>query len=163
MKKSMLPRRLVVTLVAATALLMSGATSAQASGASGGSSYYDGKDPSTTRDSANVACNVNASQIATRPITDNNTGQTVATIQIFYSWSCRSNWIRVTGNPYGGNTTKNIFSSLGGWNSEVDAGYGSSYSMMVYAPGNTHIDGEVSLWEPGINEYNSKAYGTFSL
>ncbi|WP_238424406.1 DUF2690 domain-containing protein [Micromonospora parastrephiae] len=152
-----MPHRLVAALATTVALVVSVATPAQADGTSGGSNYYDGKDPVAT------GCNVNAGQIAARPIADRDTGQQVATIQIFYSWSCQSNWIRVTGNPYGGNTTKYISSSLGGWNSEWDAGYGSSYSMMVYAPGTTQINGEVTLWEPGINEYNWKAIGTFSL
>jgi hypothetical protein len=149
--------RLLTVLVAVLAFLTAAATSAQADGASGGSNYYDGKDPAAT------GCNVNASQIATRPIRNRDTGAQVATIQIFYSWSCQANWIRVTGNPYGGNATKYIESSLGGWNSEWDPGYGSSYSMMVYAPGATSINGYVYLFEPGINEYNWKAEGFFSL
>ncbi|MFG1885893.1 DUF2690 domain-containing protein [Micromonospora sp. NPDC049102] len=156
-RKTTMPQRFVAALATTGALAMSVATPAQADGASGGSNYYDGKDPAAT------GCNANAAQIATRPITSRDTGQQVATIQIFYSWSCHSNWIRVTGNPYGGNTTKNISSSLGGWNSEADLGYGSSYSMMVYAPGTTQINGDVTLWEPGINEYNWRAIGTFSL
>jgi hypothetical protein len=156
-------RRLGAVLLAAAALMVSTPTPARADSASGGSNYYDGKNPATTKDPTGVYCNVNASQIATRPILDRYTGQQVAAIQIFYSWSCQSNWIRVTANPYGGNTTKNIFSSLGGWNSERDLGYGSSYSMMVYAPGTTRIHGDVTLWEPGINEYNWKASGAFSL
>ena len=154
-------RHLAAALVATVAVL-SVATAAQASSASGGSNYYDGKNPATTKDSSGVYCNVNAAQIATRPIIDRN-GQNVASIQIFYSRSCQSNWIRVTANPYGGNTNKNIFSSLGGWNSESDPGYQSSYGMMVYAPGTTHINGDVTLWEPGPNEYNYQASGTFSL
>lgn len=143
--------------LAALALTLTAATSAHAEGASGGSNYYDGKDPAAT------GCNVNAAQIATRPIVDRNNGQQVATIQIFYSYSCQTNWIRVTNNPYGGNATKYISSSLGGWNSEADEGTGSSYSMMVYAPGATTIEGYVYLFEPGINEWNWRAEGTFAL
>jgi hypothetical protein len=149
--------RFATALVAVLAFMISAATSAQAEGTSGGSNYYDGKDPAAT------GCNVNASQIATRPNIDRNSGQQVASIQIFYSWSCSTNWIRVTSNPYGGNATKYIESSLGGWNSEWDAGYGSSYSMMVYAPGTTQISGYVYLFEPGINGWNWKAEGTFTL
>jgi hypothetical protein len=150
-------QRLIAAAVAALALLVGTATAASAEGTSGGSNYYDGKDPAWT------GCNANASQIATRPINDRTTGQQVSTIQIFYSWSCGTNWIRVTGNPYGGNTTKYIDSSLGGWNSEWDEGYGSSYSMMVYAPGDANISGYVYLFEPGINEWNWLAEGEFSL
>ncbi|MBN6034193.1 DUF2690 domain-containing protein [Amycolatopsis sp. 195334CR] len=150
--------RLVAALAAVVAAVTLTSTAAQAEGVSGGSNYYDGRDPT-----APPACNVNASQIATRPILDRTTGQQVASIQIFYSWSCGANWIRVTGNPYGGNATKYIESSLGGWNSEWDPGYGSSYSMMVYAPGTAQISGYVYLFEPGINEWNWKAEGFFSL
>jgi hypothetical protein len=152
-----LRHRLITALVVVPAFLMAAATSAHVEGVSGGSNYYDGKDPAAT------GCNVNASQIATRPILNIDTGQQVASIQIFYSWSCSTNWIRVTENRYGGNATKFIESALGGWNSEWDPGYGSSYSMMVYAPGATPIDGYVYLFEPGINEYNWKASGSFSL
>ncbi|MFI5591138.1 hypothetical protein ACIA5G_39225 [Amycolatopsis sp. NPDC051758] len=151
-------RRVATILVAVLTAMTSTVTFAHAEGTSGGSNYYDGRDPTTP-----PACNVNASQIATRPILDRTTGQQVASIQIFYSWSCSSNWIRVTGNPYGGNTTKYIESSLGGWNSEWDPGYGSSYSMMVYAPGTTQVSGYVYLFEPGINEWNWRAEGSFSL
>jgi hypothetical protein len=148
------PITAIVTLIASSVAL-SGVAAAE--GASGGSNYYDGKDPAAT------GCNVNASLIATRPINRLDNGAQVATIQIFYSWSCQANWIRVTANPYGGATTKNIQSGLGGWNSERDLGTGSSYSMMVYAPGDTSISGDVVLFEPGIEEWNWKAEGSFEL
>lgn len=153
--------RFVAVLVATVALTVSVATPAQAGSASGGKNYYDGKNPASTKDSAGVYCNVNASLIATRPIRDRYTGQNVASIQVFYSWSCKSNWIRVTKNPYGGDADKYIESALGGWNFEWDSGYGSSYSMMVYAPGTTRIFGDVTLFKPGSNSW--KAFGTFSL
>lgn len=156
-------KRTMLMLCAATALTMTLPAPAYADGTSGGSNYYDGMNPVTTKAPNGANCNVNASQIATRPILDRYSGAQVATIQIFYSWSCQSNWIRVTGNPYGGNTTKYISSSLGGWNSEWDHGYGASFSMMVYAPGTASISGDVTLWEPGINEYSWKASGAFAL
>ncbi|OLZ51132.1 hypothetical protein BS329_17990 [Amycolatopsis coloradensis] len=144
-------------VIAALTTAMTGSGLAHADGASGGSNYYDGKDPAVT------GCNVNASPIANRPIYDRYTGENVATIQIYYSWSCQANWFRVTGNRYGGNANKYIASDLGGWSNESDPGYGSSYTMMVYAPGATHIEGEVRLYEPGINEYNWMASGSFTL
>ena len=152
-------RRVAAVLMAALVLTASMVTSAQAEGTSGGSHYYDGKDPRTD----NCNGSGNASQIAARPVLERDTGRQVATLQIFYSSRCGTNWIRVTANPYGGNATKYIASSLGGWNSEWDPGYGSSFTMMVYAPGNTHIDGYVYLFEPGINEWNWKASASFSL
>jgi hypothetical protein len=153
------PSRFVgVTAGLAAALLLATGT-AHADGASGGSNHYDGRDPSAGPD----FCNANASQIATRPVVDRDSGRQVATIQVFYSWSCHANWMRVTANPYGGNANKNISSALGGWNSESDFGSGSSYSMMVYAPGDTHVTGDVYLFEPGINEYNWRASGSFAL
>lgn len=151
-----------MVVTTALTLTLAATTAAHADSHGGGPNFYDFKNPTVPYNGA-PACNINASQIATRPIRDRSTGAQVATIQIFYSWSCQTNWFRVTNNPYGGNTTKNIFSALGGWNSERDFGYGSSYTMMVYAPGNTAINGEVFLFAPGINEWNWKAEGTFSL
>lgn len=159
MQKYSFGRKVVAVVLAAAAVTTFGAAPAQAEGTSGGSNYYDGKDPRT--DNCNGAGN--ASQIATRPVLERDTGHQVATLQIFYSSRCGSNWIRVTANPYGGNATKYIESSLGGWNSEWDPGYGSSFSMMVYAPGTTRINGYVYLFEPGINEWNWKASASFSL
>ena len=147
-----------VTRLAATAAVVAlGTTPAMAEGSSAGNNQYDGADPAAT------GCNQNASLIGTRPVTTRDSGQQVATVEIYYSWSCETNWIRVDGNPYGGNTTKNIFSSLGGYSSEADEGSGSSYSMMVYAPGSTAIDVQVYLFEPGINEWNWKAQAEFSM
>lgn len=154
-----LRHRVAGALVTALAVVTAAAVPAHAEGAWGGSHYYDGKDPRTD------GCNAvgSASQIATRPIRNRETGQDVASIQIFYSTKCGTNWIRVTGNPYGGATTKNISSSLGGWSSERDLGYGASHSMMVYAPGNTRIEGDVVLFAPGPEEWNWLAEGEFAL
>ncbi len=153
-------RQRVLTVLAATlALTASITTAAQADSHSGGSNYFDGRSPIA----APEYCNRNAKLIATRPVTERDTGRQVATLEIYYSYTCQSNWIRVTGNPYGGGANKYITSDLGGWNSEADPGYGSSYSMLVYAPGTTRISGWVYLYEPGIEEYNWRANATFSL
>lgn len=157
-------RRSTTALAAAVAIIAAAAPALASNGQyddsnGGGSNYYDNKDPAST------GCNQNASQIGTRPVKDLANGSTVATIQIFYSWSCRTNWIRVTGNPYGGPTVKYIQSSLGGWNSESDDhGNTASYSMMVYAPGTTSISGYTYLMGPVSGDWwPKKAYGSFSL
>lgn len=146
--------RLAAAIVAigVATVLPQGEAIAQASSHSGGSNYYDGKDPSVSY-RRQAACNVNARQIAARPIKEISTGRTVATLQVFYSNSCQTNWIRVTGNPYRGETVKYIESSLGGWNSEVDDGAGASYSMMVYAPGTTRVSGWVYLSTPPVGDW----------
>ena len=150
----------IIPIAAAAGLLLAQSPAwAECTGqsVSWGSSYYDGKDPAAT------GCNVNASKIATRPVKNRYTGQQVATVEVYYSWSCQSNWIRVSNNPYGGETVKNIFSDLGGGNSEVDCGYASSYSMMVYAPGNTGIDVQVYLKAPDAGDWGWIGEAEFSL
>ena len=154
-----------IALVAAIVAMAGAPASAQAangfydSSASGGTNYYDGKNPATT------GCNKSASLIATRPIKSLATGKTVTNIEIYYSSTCRTNWIRVPSNPYLGPTVKFIRSDRGGWNSEVDDhGNTISYSMMVYAPGDTGIDGYVYLDGPVSGDYwPKKAVGSFSL
>lgn len=147
---------LTTAALAAPALLMGSSGIAAADSVSDGPSSYDGADPSAT------GCNVDAAQIDSVPIVDRRSGAEVAQAQVFYSYSCGTNWIRVTENPYGGNATKYVESDAGGWNSESDAGAGSSYSMMVHAPGNTAISGYVYLFAPGVNEWNARAEGFFS-
>ena len=93
----------------------------------------NGKDPIYT------GCNQN-SYLAKRYIIPDQNGlamwQTFA--DIYYSRSCGTNWVRVTQNPFGGITYKAIWTSSY-FEEEVDYGYGSSYSMQVYAPGSTQI------------------------
>lgn len=108
----------------------------------------NGKDPAAT------GCNVNA-YLAKRVIFKDTTyglaiWQTYA--DVYYSNSCGTNWLRVTNNPWGGKTYKEI-ASLNSNRSirykvvENDYTYGSSYTMMVYAPGNTPITAWAKLYD----------------
>ncbi|SKB03262.1 Protein of unknown function [Agreia bicolorata] len=111
-----------------------------------------GRDPSVGYGGA-APCNSNASRIGSRPV-ENEYGQTVATVDIYYSYSCQTNWIRVSGNPAGGNTVKDIRTAGGSWlPTEIDYGSGSSYSMQVYAPGTSCINFQVHLYYPSGASY----------
>lgn len=133
-------------IAAATAAVLAGLGATPAHAQGGGPNYYDGKDPAAT------GCNRNASLIATRPVRDRANGAEVATLQVFYSWSCGTNWIRVTGNPYGGYTVKWIQSHAGGYDTEWDWGDIASYGMMVYAPGDTKISASAHLLDANYTE-----------
>lgn len=107
------------------------------------SAAHNGTDPRLTQ------CNANAQLIATRPVRDWNMNWTTVTyVDVFYSYSCQTNWIRIRNNPYGGNATKEIWADNGDHYEENDPGYGSSYSMQVYAPGSTCINFRASLERP---------------
>src|SRR5262249_22291431 len=80
-------------------------------------------------------------------------GQTVATVSIRYSNSCGTNWIIVDGNPAGGAAIKRIWTDGHPELTETDSGYGWSYSMQVYAPGNTCIHFHVRLLYPDGRHY----------
>lgn len=98
-----------------------------------------GKDPIST------GCNQNA-YLAKRYVVTDKYGlaiwQTFA--EVYYSRSCGTNWLRVNQNPFGGNAFKSIWTSSYTEN-ETDYGYGSSYSMQVYAPGTTSVGIQVLL------------------
>ncbi|GAA5115402.1 hypothetical protein GCM10023339_22460 [Alloalcanivorax gelatiniphagus] len=95
---------------------------------------HDHTDPGAT------GCNRNAYQI-TRNIQlkrIDNERPINAYMQIFYSRSCGTNWIRLTRNPYGTVAEKLLITDIeGAWRTdeEYDTGYGSSYGMQLYAPG----------------------------
>ena len=124
--------RVVSALVVAGVIASSGASIANAG------PQHHGTDPAAT------GCNQNAAQISSRGV-ETPYGQVVATVQVFYSYSCQTNWIRVTGNPAGGATLKAIRTQGGAELVEVDWGTASSYSMQVYAPGSTCIEYQVAL------------------
>ena len=99
-------------------------------------------------------CNRNAALIATRPVED-ELGRTVSQVQVFYSYSCQTNWIRVTSNPAGGLTAKDLSADgQPGIGREKDYGTASSYTRQVYAPGATCIHFQVHLYYP-----NGRSYG----
>ncbi|WP_329103376.1 YjfA family protein [Micromonospora sp. NBC_01699] len=102
-------------------------------------SQHHGTDPAVT------GCNQNAFLVATRDI-ETEYGQIVSYVDVYYSSSCATNWIRVRSNPAGGATVKNLWADgQPGIPAETDYGTGSSYSMQVYAPGSTCIHFQVHL------------------
>jgi len=112
---------------------------------------HNGTDPAAT------GCNANAALISTHSV-ETELGQVVAQVEVYYSYSCQTNWIRVTQNPAGGATVKSIRARGSAWlPDEVDYGTGSSYSMQVYAPGDTCIEYQVHLKYPNGAHY-AEAY-----
>jgi hypothetical protein len=106
-----------------------------------------GKNPVTT------GCNQNAGLIKRYYFANSYNGITFLypndiQLDVYYSYSCGTNWIRVSKNPFGGLTKKNL--SLVNSSTtlvENDYGYGSSYSMQVYAPGTTRIAFSAYLYD----------------
>lgn len=107
-------------------------------------------DPYTGSSPATTGCQADAVTIATRPI--NSQQATYGTMEVRYSPSCGTNWVRaVISTPVAGNTvTKGIrrLSSQpdghGGWlgyyeDYETDPAVGASFGMQVYAPGSTCV------------------------
>jgi hypothetical protein len=143
-------RRTLITVAASVALALT-ATLSTALPASAGAVDH-GRNPAVSYGGA-APCNSNSTLIGTRPI-ENIYGQSVSTVQIFYSYSCQTNWIRVTSNPAGGATIKKIATQGGSWlPDETDYGTGSSYSMQVYAPGSACVDFQVELKYPNGTHY----------
>jgi hypothetical protein len=97
----------------------------------------NGKDPAAT------GCNANAYLAKRTQFISAATGNKIsgAYMDIYYSRTCGTNWVRVTANPFGGIALKVIdVAKTGGFHEdESDWGAGSSYSMMVYAPGSTPV------------------------
>lgn len=94
---------------------------------------------------ATTGCATGSSAIATRPVTDGS-GATVTTVEVRYSPSCGTNWIRLY-NPVPGTTAyKSIRVQGGAWLPvEADPGTVWSYSMQVYAPGSSCIEFSVTI------------------
>ncbi|WP_409201793.1 DUF2690 domain-containing protein [Microbacterium testaceum] len=137
--------RSAASLALAGALVFAEVTAAHAG------PQHHGTDPSST------GCNANASLISTRSL-ETQTGVSGQRVEVYYSHSCQTNWIRVTGNPAGGATVKNIRTQNGvALPTEVDYGTGSSYSMQVYAPGSTCIEYQAALKYPDGRHY-AEAY-----
>jgi hypothetical protein len=108
---------------------------------------HTGTNPATT------GCNQNSALIATRGL-QTESGQVVSYVDVYYSYSCATNWIRVRNNPAGGAAVKSIWTSGGASAlNETDYGTGSSFSMQVYAPGATCIYFQVHLKYPNGQHY----------
>jgi len=108
-------------------------------------------DPYTDTNPATTGCSTDAITIATRTI--QSPQSQYGTMEVRYSPSCGTNWVRATMLvPNSGYTvTKGIIrissqpDGHGGWlgyyqNYETDPAVGSSFGMQVYAPGSTCID-----------------------
>lgn len=123
-------------LILSVSIFMVSAPSASAASCSGHG--CNGQDPIYT------GCNQNAYLAKEYLIKDKYGIAIWNKVQVYYSNTCGTNWVRVTGNPYGGATYKMIQSLHSNGTpmfteEETDYGYAASYSMMVYAPGSTPV------------------------
>lgn len=108
---------------------------------------HHGTDPAAT------GCNQNGHLAATRSL-ETELGEVVGQVQVFYSDSCHTNWIRLENNPAGGAAEKVIWSDgQPGRFTDTDYGSGSSYSKQVYAPGDTCVRFQVHLKYPDGRHY----------
>jgi hypothetical protein len=134
-------RGIIATIVLSFAMILSVVAPVNSYAVSCSGAGCNGKDPAAT------GCNQNAYLAKRYPFYDkygiilSPYSSSTPYMDIYYSRSCGTNWIRVTNNPYGGTTYKEIQVATpnGFLETESDWGYGSSYSMMVYAPGSTAI------------------------
>ncbi len=103
----------------------------------------NGKNPATT------GCTYNSYLARQWPVVYASNGQAVSGVymQLYYSRSCGTNWVRVNANPFGGYADKRICNAWTGYcpNVERDWGNVASFSMMVYAPGSTPVQLNVQL------------------
>ena len=113
---------------------------------------YDGTDPSTGA----TNCVTGSTAIYPAPIRVGGTGASVGTMQVWYSPSCGTNWVRAyTGSSY----TQVIKTSRREPNTppftetETDFGAGWSYSMQVYAPGATCVHADTVILGPSGDFY----------
>ena len=145
-------RAAIVGLV--VALLGSVAPLAPASAATGYG--LDGTDPGTT------GCLAGSSRISSMPIRVDGTGAIVGAMDVWYSPTCGTNWVRAN-NATGATLTviKTINRDPNNppfYEYEADVVNGWSYSMQVYAPGATCVyatavilgtDGDFYAWAGG--------------
>lgn len=103
----------------------------------------NGKNPSTT------GCTANGYLAKQVPVRRTSDGSVISGVymQLYYSTTCKTNWVRVNANPYCGKATKVIdVAQAGGYHvSTSDTTCASSYSMQVYAPGSTPVQISVTL------------------
>ncbi|MFE7558775.1 DUF2690 domain-containing protein [Kitasatospora sp. NPDC057500] len=132
-------RRTAASALAALActigLTLHGAPAAQAANA------YDGKDPQTT------GCSNNSTTLSSAPL-KTSTGHQVGTIEMRYSYTCKTQWIRIhstvtdcSGQPCGNDARihRTSATSDGGTNwfgrsPDVASGEPYQWSRMVYTP-----------------------------
>jgi hypothetical protein len=128
-------RLTILTLALALTLGLAFPASSSAATCSGAS--CNGKDPSTT------GCTANAYMVGQYPVRRTSDGAVIAGVymQLYYSNTCGTNWMRINKNPYCGNVYKYIAVAVQGGTVETenDKTCGASYTMQVYAPGSTPV------------------------
>ena len=105
--------------------------------AASGIAPYDNTDPSST------GCSSGATTIASYPINDTVTGAVVGTLEVRYSSTCDTNWVR-TSNTVTGTTSNKYIDRISTFNpgppatgyafdsqSDADPGVGSSYGFQL--------------------------------
>lgn len=133
-------------ILIAGAIIASGVLAPVRASAVGCSGYgCNGTDPAKT------GCATNA-YIAKRVNFYNTSNRSVISgvyMDVYYSRTCGTNWVRVTSNPFGGVAYKSItVATIGGFREdEADRTYGASYSMQVYAPGSTPVLAWANLYD----------------
>jgi hypothetical protein len=133
---------------AAIVLATVGAALTFSAGTAHAGPQHHGTNPSNVGPGA-TGCNLNASLIGTRPLLLGGQGDEVGVLEIYYSYSCQTNWLRVRDNTLGGRAEKRISSDgMPGIPPEVDYGYGASHSMQAYAPGSTCVNYDVWISDP---------------
>lgn len=126
----------ILAVAAAIAASVVVAPAAHASGTG-----YNNTDPYSTH------CNVGASLIHTKYVPSGR-------FDMFYSGTCGTNWIQWTGANVC--TWKRVQSAYGSWTQWERDHATWSYSMQIYAPGNTAVDVE---WAVGSAEYGGGTCG----
>ncbi len=105
----------------------------------------NGKDPVVTGCTASAYL---AKQFPIRRVSDGTVVSGVY-LQVYYSNTCGTNWVRVNKNPYCGKVVKVIdVAKVDGYHEvETDTTCGASYSMQVYAPGSTPVQVYAKLYD----------------
>jgi len=137
--------RQIAVLVTSAAAAMAFAIGTGIAPASAATGYgLDG----TLPDGAGSYCMNGASVIYSTPIRVGGTGAQVGTMQIRYSSSCGTNWVRAENESPYLQTAKSIYrdpSPTDQWVHDTDFTYGWSYSRQIYAPGATCIHADVII------------------
>lgn len=117
--------------------VFSAASPASASGLS-----YDRTDPAMT------GCAGSSLSIATYPLLNYFDGTPMGSMEVRYSSSCKTNWVRVNNYEYGMSATKYIERDAGSGLPRAqdltnDKATGWSYGMQLYGPGCIHVQGMI--------------------
>lgn len=146
--KQLKSRALLLSGILVLTLSSIGMSTASVAAATCSGKACNGTDPVRT------GCNANAYLAKRYAIVDAKNGLAFWQLyaDVYYSRTCATNWLRVSHNPFGGNTKKTIWAHNSNFTEvENDYGYGSSYSMQVYAPGSTPISAAVRQYDTAGN------------